>query len=515
MQHRLRLALVLGASTLAACDEPRNRLDAGAADDAPVVSLDAALPDAPGLDAPFVSTVDAASPGVDAPATMGLASGVTLEGLALFQGVRVELARAGAVTSRRNAPIVAARGAVVRAYVSATSYPRTITGELEVREGARVVAVHTASATLARASDDADATSVLAFDLPATEVTSSASLVVRLVDAAGESPGASHPARLPRDGTALALAAQDDGEGLHLVIVPMRWDSDGSGRLPDVSDAWLMRVRALLTALYPIVDLRIDVHEVVPWSGGTTWSGSADFGAINSALLDLRMSDRAPQGAYYYGLVAPDVDFDSYCGGSCVTGQSYVTDAPEDGDFRVGSGVGFGTEDSAWTLAHEVGHEHGRYHAPCDTSGADADYPYDGGEIGVWGYDPRSGRFFAPTTTYDFMGYCDPQWISDYTWSAMFDRTLAVSALAARPSTDVLLVRVDGERSLVVGRRTLHAPRSHTLVPYNFRDTHGRVLGRGIAPALRQSHSDEELVFLPVAPLGASRVVVAGVSLAL
>jgi hypothetical protein len=514
MHRHLRLVLVL-FSTLAACDEPRERLDAGTTDDAYVQPNDAALPDAPGLDAPFVAPLDAASPGVDAPATMGLASGVTLDGLALFQGVRVELARAGVTATTRNAPILAGRDAVVRAYVSATSYPRTITGELEVREGARVVAVHTASATLARASDDADASSVLAFELPAAEVTSGASLLVRLVDPAGESPGASHPARLPRDGSALALGAEDDGEGLHLVIVPMRWDSDGSGRLPDVSDAWLMQVRALLTALYPIVDLRIDVHEVVPWSGGTTWSGSADFGDINSALLDLRMSDRAPQSAYYYGLVAPDVDFDSYCGGSCVTGQSYVTDAPEDGDFRVGSGVGFGTEDSAWTLAHEVGHEHGRYHAPCDTSGADADYPYDGGEIGVWGYDPRTRRFQPPSSTYDFMGYCDPQWISDYTWSAMFERTLAVSALAARPSTDVLLVRVDGERSLVVGRRTLRAPRSHTLVPYSFRDPRGRVLGRGIAPALRQSHSDEELVFLPVAPLGASRVVVAGVSLPL
>jgi hypothetical protein len=64
------------------------------------------------------------------------------------------------------------------------------------------------------------------------------------------------------------------------------------------------------------------VHEVVPWSGGLTWSGSADFGDINAALLDLRVADRAPQGAYYYGLVAPDVDFDSYCGGRASRGRA-------------------------------------------------------------------------------------------------------------------------------------------------------------------------------------------------
>ena len=508
MQRPLPIVFVLGVSTLVACDGPRERLDAGAAEDS------GPQPDAPGLDAP-PSPLDAAEPLLDAATTTGLASGVTLDGLAIFQGVRVELARGGVVSSERNAPVLAGRSAVVRAYLSAATYPRTVQGELEIREGASVVAVHSATATLTRASDDADAASVLAFDVPASELTTGASLAVRIVDPAGESAGASHPARLPRDGTALSLGARDDGEGLHLVLVPMRWDSDGSGRLPDVSDAWLMQVRALLTALYPIVDLRIDVHEVVPWSGGLTWSGSVDFGEINAALLDLRASDRAPQGAYYYGLVAPDADFDSYCGGSCVTGQSYVTDAPEDGDFRVGSGVGFGTEDSAGTLAHEVGHEHGRYHAPCDTSGADADYPYRGGEIGVWGYDSRTRRFQAPSSTYDFMGYCDPQWISDYTWSAMFERTVAVSALAAPARSEVLVVRLDRGAAIAVGRRTLRAPHSDTLVPYVFRDARRRALARGIAPAIVQSHSDEKLALLPVPPPGATEVVLGGVLLPL
>jgi hypothetical protein len=202
MKSRLPLAFALGVSTLTACDEPRIRTDAG-----PAAPLDALLPDAPGLDAPFPSPLDAGALGVDAPSTVGLATGVTLEGLSIFQGVRVELARGGAIASSRNAAIVAGRGAVVRAYVSASSYPRTVQGELESREGGRLVATHAASATLARASDDGDATSVLAFELPASEVTPTASLTVRLVDARGESPGASHPARLPRDGSPFALGA--------------------------------------------------------------------------------------------------------------------------------------------------------------------------------------------------------------------------------------------------------------------------------------------------------------------
>ncbi|MFO0715089.1 MAG: M66 family metalloprotease [Sandaracinus sp.] len=412
-----------------------------------------------------------------------------------------------------NAPVVAGRDAVVRAYVSASSYPRSIRGELEVRDGARVVAVHEASASIAQASDDGVPASLLSFDVPASEITPSTTFAARIVDAAGESPGPTHPAQLPRDGSGLSVGARDDGEGLHLVLVPLRWDGDGSGRLPDTSDAWLATVRAVLTSLYPIVDLQIEVHAAVPYSGGLTWSGNVDFGDVNSVLMDLRMADHAPARAYYYGIVAPDTSLDSYCGGSCVTGQSYVADDPLDGDYRVGSGVDFGTEDSAWTLAHEVGHEHGRYHAPCDTSGADADYPYSGGEIGVWGYDPRTRTFLPPSGAYDFMGYCEPQWISDYTWSAIFERTLAVSALAA-PRRDAFLVRVGGGTGVVVGRRSVATPHG-PLAPYTFLGRDGAVLLRGVAPAVRQSHTDERLVVMPLPPASAVAVRVDGTTLEL
>lgn len=512
--HRtaLSLALLLTSGSFAAgCDEPREAPD------------DAATPE--GLDAPLPRDVDAgafdagapadATAPLDASSEQRLAGGVTLEGLALFQGVRVELARAGTPTSTRNAPIVAGRDAVVRAYVSATSYPRTLRGELEVREGDRVVSVHSATATLSAASSDAQPTSVLAFEVPAAALTETASIAVRLIDPAGEAPIGAHAARLPRDGSALGLRALDDGAGLHLVLVPFRWDRGGAMRLPDTSEAWLARVRALLTSLYPLVDVRIEVHAPVPWPGNLTWSGSVDFGDINAELMDLRMADRAPEGAYYYGLVAPADDFASYCGRSCVTGQSYVATEAADGDYRVGSGVGFGTESSAWTLAHELGHEHGRYHAPCDTSGSDRDFPYSGGEIGVWGYDARSGTFHPPSGTYDFMGYCDPQWISDYTWSAIFERTRAVSALRRPATARSLLARVEGSRGVLVGTRPLAAPHSTTLTPYSFLDAQGRVLAGGAAPSLLQSHSEERLVVMPAPPSGARAVRVGGVTLPL
>ena len=48
--------------------------------------------------------------------------------------------------------------------------------------------------------------------------------------------------------------------------------------------------------------------------------------------------------------------------------------------------------------------------------GPDPDYPYPDGSIGVWGYDLLDGRLVDPSTA-DLMSYCDPAWISDYSFN--------------------------------------------------------------------------------------------------
>lgn len=453
--------------------------------------------DAPPVDAPVVP---------DVPAVMGLAEGVTLDGLALFQGVRVALAAEGVPVTRRNAPVVALREAVVRAYVTVTGN-REVVGELEIRDGGRTIAIHRDTRALSGTSSDDRPNSVLSFTIPAEQMTETASLSVRLVDPEGSAPTGDHPARLPRDGGPLSIGAQDDGGGLHLVLVPLRYDRDGSGRLPDTSNPWLQQLRDLFTSLYPLADVEITVHDPVPWNRALTFTGNVDFGAINGMLRDLRDSDGAADESYYYALVAPNTTFSAYCGGSCVTGQSYVVDDPGSDNFRVGSGVGFGTESSAWTAMHEIGHEFGRYHAPCDTSGADSDYPYAGGDIGVWGYDNRSSTFLPPDTT-DFMGYCDEQWVSDYTWSALFERTIAVSPLASREvRVPSLLIRSGGEvGTVIVGERTVRPPSTRGDTFYRYVDRRGQSVAFGRAPRIEASHGGEHLTVLPAPPFGAVAV---------
>jgi hypothetical protein len=72
-------------------------------------------------------------------------------------------------------------------------------------------------------------------------------------------------------------------------------------------------------------------------------------------------------------------------------------------------------------LAHELGHNFGRLHAPCgNPSGVDGAYPYSGATIGMYGYDITSNSIRFPAL-HDLMSYCDPPWISDYTYRAIMN----------------------------------------------------------------------------------------------
>ena len=93
-------------------------------------------------------------------------------------------------------------------------------------------------------------------------------------------------------------------------------------------------------------------------------------------------------------------------------------------------------------FSHELGHNLGRPHTPCDEpvtdpGRVDADYPWADGQIGVWGHDfgdadedgggagQGLGHLFNPEGYRDLMSYCYPQWISDYSFTKMLEYRLA------------------------------------------------------------------------------------------
>ena len=81
-----------------------------------------------------------------------------------------------------------------------------------------------------------------------------------------------------------------------------------------------------------------------------------------------------------------------------------------------------------FVIAHELGHNLNLFHAPCGGAGGpDPYYPYEDGSIGVSGYDMVSGSLVSPQT-WDLMSYCEPMWISDYSFTRALSHRIALGA---------------------------------------------------------------------------------------
>lgn len=374
----------------------------------------------------------------DDPATpqTAVVDGIALSGLAVFQGVKVDLLDedgAWLAPAKRNAPVVAGRAALVRAYVTPGSgwSAQKVTAELRVLGSGAKTPVLRATRTVSGASRDDAPASAFDFEVPAEAMTADVTFQVALTGDGATAVSGESPARFPRDGSMKDLGARASGK-LRIVIVPVRYDADGSGRVPDTSDVQLERYRKIFVSRYPTSDFEIRVRDPLSWTTPIARNGSG-FSTVLRAITQLRQQDRAPNDVYYYGALAPAASFSQFCASGCVLGLSAVVDDPSTSLLRASVGVGFANEESATTAAHEIGHAHGREHAPCGgAQGVDPSFPYSGGGIGVWGYDILTKSFMSPSRGKDMMGYCPNEWVSDYTYGALFDR---IAALAKGVST--------------------------------------------------------------------------------
>lgn len=88
-------------------------------------------------------------------------------------------------------------------------------------------------------------------------------------------------------------------------------------------------------------------------------------------------------------------------------------------------------------IAHEIGHNLNLFHAPCGGAGGpDPFYPYDDGSIGVTGFDMMRESLVSPQT-WDLMSYCEPMWISDYSFSRALSHRIALGAAIPPASAPV------------------------------------------------------------------------------
>jgi hypothetical protein len=136
------------------------------------------------------------------------------------------------------------------------------------------------------------------------------------------------------------------------------------------------------------------------------------------------------------------------------TGRQYVGVLHDNANTGI-AGIGYVPGQSVVTidepyatevLAHELGHNWGRFHSPCGgPSGVDLQYPYAGGIIGVYGYDIATGKVLSPDMP-DVMSYCSlgipfniaipRRWASDYTYTNVFNHRSAFGDQSAADNVE-------------------------------------------------------------------------------
>jgi hypothetical protein len=428
---------------------------------------------------------DAGSAGsAGAPPDPPLVTGLDVTGVTVYQGVAIPIMKGGQAVTSRNGPVVRLRQAMVRVYVTPTAdwQPRAVLARLQLEAGGQTIAPLELTLNVSGASNDQSLGSTFNFDVPGAQMTSDLNWSVTLFESGGSGPGSSGGARWPAQGTS-PMGALDSRGNVKITIVPFQYNGDGSGRLPDTSQGQMDLVHRHFFVQYPAPDTEITVHGPVPFNSQfSPWGQGWD--TLLNATCSLRQKEHPARNVYYYGMLAPASSFAKFCSGGCIAGLSNLAQSPNDDYTRCSIGLGFSGSESAVTATHEVGHAFGRSHAPCGgPDGVDPKYPYSGAKIGVWGYDLVGKSLKAPTSYVDFMAYCSPTWISDYTYRNIFNWLVAVNGLVkivlppgfpARWRS--VLVRTGG--SLAWGETTpLHTPPAGEPQEVTLLGAAGKVVG--------------------------------------
>jgi hypothetical protein len=179
------------------------------------------------------------------------------------------------------------------------------------------------------------------------------------------------------------------GTALFLTVVPVVHQGQ-TASVPSFSQT--------LWRVWPLKETPYTTRAPYTFSGTLSGQDANAWSQLLDELRALRQADGS--GRYYYGFVKV-----GYTSG--IAGIGYI-------GYPVAVGWDY-SQSAPAVMAHELGHNFGRNHAPCGTGG-DPYYPYPDGKIGAWGYDLASGALKDPNQYYDLMSYCGPRWVSDYTY---------------------------------------------------------------------------------------------------
>jgi hypothetical protein len=250
---------------------------------------------------------------------------------------------------------------------------------------------------------------------------------------------------------------------LKIRFVPIVLSAHGNAT-GNVSATSIEAYTSVVRALFPHGEIQVSIGPpfvsaanfgTAPAGGG----GSAFWLTVLPQLDAARAADASFGDWYWVGLVQPPPNYTStQFGGYGYIPNNGAATGPGTRTSLVVSYPWFGYEPQSRNLvAHEIGHNLGRFHAPCGGAGGpDGNYPNAGGVVGTGGHDTYAWQTGlavraepVPSGNGDLMGYCVPIWISNYTYAGM---------LAFR-GTDLLLVQghVDGSDVSILPPRVLRA----------------------------------------------------------
>jgi hypothetical protein len=352
--------------------------------------------------------------------------GLSLSELAVYQAVKIPIMQdlTAIEGPQRNADVVQGRPAVFRVHVTPQAgwTPREVSARIELTNAQAPAAddseLFFSLLTPVGASSDDDPDSTFQVDVPAEFLTANTSYAVTLVECAPDPPsGTTQGARFPEDGFA-DLQAHETGP-LRVHLIPLAIPGAAA---PDLPDSWIEVYRNRVFAVYPVTEVEFSVGQTLSSSGASMCDHLA-------AITARRSADNAPVDLYYYGLTSDISGGQSGCSNAISNPSS---SSKSSAGWAGGWAYEQNPESGAATMCHELGHAHGRLHAPCNVSDPDWNYPYPNADIGVWGHDLRSDEFLPPTSK-DMMSYCPDDrtlaWLSDYTYQGLLERVAAVNAL--------------------------------------------------------------------------------------
>ncbi len=335
-------------------------------------------------------------------------------------------------------PLVANRPTVVRVYTatkSGASVPNTSVTLTATRNGVALTPVVSSTKTASAASSRSSLNSTYNITLPASWLSGTVLITAKIT---GEAIGG-----FTRSVTFTTVPT------LNVVIVPINYtqtgasDGDGFYAAPATEQisSWIMRA-------YPLSNLNVTFRSPYPFTGnlrddtdGSEWSN------LLNQVTNLKFIDSAPDSTVYYAYI----NFGSSCFSTWFNCAGGIAGIGWIG-YRASVGIhnlpaGFGLEASGTLAGHEIGHNFGRYHAPCNVSGTNwsTDAKHAGASIGEYGLDGIGGtlQLLSPGGYVDMMSYCDPVWVSDYTYKALFADQVNNGAYVLAPAEESLVIHGD------------------------------------------------------------------------